>query len=160
MSSATNGPIINDIMKCTEPTIIEGGLAVDDRGQLSFANNLAGFEIKRFYQVHNHQQGFVRAWHGHTTESKLVWVIQGAIILRTISIQDTIPPVHSPKFVLSFSKPQLLFIPKGYYNGFKTLTQDTSVMFFSNKTLAESKNDDIRLPWNHAGSDTWDIEQR
>ena len=36
-----------------EPTLILGGFAVDDRGQLSFVNGF-GFEaVRRFYMVEN-----------------------------------------------------------------------------------------------------------
>ena len=49
----------------SEPLLIEGGLAVDDRGEVRFVNGF-GFEgVKRFYAVSNHQPGFVRAWHAH-----------------------------------------------------------------------------------------------
>jgi len=57
-----------------QPKIIEGGLSVDDRGQLSCVNgfDFKDSKIRRFYTVSNHQQGFVRAWHGHKFESKYV----------------------------------------------------------------------------------------
>ena len=54
----------------TEPTLIDGGLSVDDRGQVAFANGFDFEGVKRFYLVSNHRQGFVRAWHAHRREAK------------------------------------------------------------------------------------------
>lgn len=64
------------------------------------------------------------------------------------------------KFVLSSEKPSILYIPPGYANGFKTLTEDTILMFFSTSTLEESKGDDIRFDWDYFGCDFWKAEQR
>jgi dTDP-4-dehydrorhamnose 3,5-epimerase len=143
-----------------EPRIINGGLAVDDRGQLSFLNDLGGFKIKRFYMVENHRQGFVRAWHGHRKERKLVFVTQGAALLRAIKMDTEDVSDEGFAHVLSGQKPQAFYIPNGYYNGFKTLTQDTKVIFFSDRTLEESKDDDFRKPFDHFGLDIWNIKQR
>ena len=63
-----------------EPKIISGGLAVDDRGVVSFINDFNFSNVKRFYQVENHRQGFIRAWHGHKKEGKYVYVCQGSAL--------------------------------------------------------------------------------
>jgi len=153
-----------------QPKIIEGGLAVDVRGQLSFINDLEGFVPKRFYIVQNHQQGYIRAFHGHQTEAKMVYIFQGAALFYLIKTEDfeiqlkkkdlspadwVLAPV---KYILSDRKPQALFIPPGYFNGFKTLTADTKLMFLSSKTLIEAKGDDFRIPWDIASSKIWDID--
>ena len=57
--------------------LLNGGLAVDDRGQVSFVNDFHFENVKRFYMVSNHKQGFIRAWHGHKNESKYVSVVSG-----------------------------------------------------------------------------------
>ena len=66
-------------------------------------------------------------------------LVIGAVNLKTEEIQ---------KFVLSEYDPKILYIPAGYANGFKTLTDNTQLIFFSTSTLEESKNDDIRFPFN------------
>ena len=45
------------------PQLIEGGLAVDDRGEVGFINDFNFDRVKRFYWVSNHISGFIRAWH-------------------------------------------------------------------------------------------------
>ncbi len=130
-----------------KPYLIEGGLAVDDRGQVVFVNDFDFKGVKRFYSVSNHTAGFVRAWHGHKKEAKYVLVPQGAAILGAVAIDNWDNPskeleVH--RFVLAAQKPSILYIPAGYANGFMTLTSDTQLMFFSTSSLEESKGDDFR----------------
>ena len=49
-----------------KPTIIEGNIFIDDRGELSFFNTFNDFnKIKRMYIVSNHKSHFIRAWHAH-----------------------------------------------------------------------------------------------
>jgi dTDP-4-dehydrorhamnose 3,5-epimerase len=144
-----------------KPILIEGGLAVDDRGELRFVNEFKFDGVKRFYIVNNHQAGFVRAWHAHRREAKYVFVSRGAAIVAVVEIDDWEKPspnseVH--RFVLSAVKPSILYIPPGYANGFKTLTADTQLIFFSTATLEESRGDDIRYDvyyWN-----PWQIVER
>jgi dTDP-4-dehydrorhamnose 3,5-epimerase len=144
--------------------LTNSGFAVDDRGRVAFCNNLEGFEIKRFYQVTNHRQGFVRAWHGHQFEQKLVYVVEGAVVLKLVpagrgmGLRQDRGKIKT--FNLSADKPQAILVPQHYYNGFKTLTPSTKVMFFSDRTLEESMKDDYRQPWDHFGDGIWHILQR
>lgn len=121
--------------------IIEGGLSVDDRGTVSFVNDFDFKGVKRFYLVSNHSKGFIRAWHGHRKEAKYVLVVKGSVLFKIRSMEDG--GVES--VVLSDKSPRVLYIPPGNYNGFKTLTDDAQIMFFSTATLEESLGDDTRL---------------
>ncbi len=137
------------------PVLIAGGLAADDRGELTFVNDFHFDGVKRFYTVSNHRQGFVRAWHGHRREAKYVMAVAGAAVVGAVAVDDWTNPSagrHVDRFVLSAHKPAVLYIPPGYANGFMSLTQDLKLMFFSTSTLEESKSDDIRFD-----SRLWDI---
>lgn len=145
----------------SKPRLIEGETRIDDRGQLSFVNDFSFDDVKRFYVVSNHQAGFVRAWHAHRHETKYVFVLQGAAIVGAVQIDDWKTPsrdseVHS--FVLSADKPTVLCIPSGFANGFKSLTTDTQVAFFSTATIEESQDDDIRFDSRYW--DIWDVVER
>ena len=134
--------------------IYNGGLAIDDRGTVTFCNDFDFKGVKRFYMVQNHAKGFIRAWHGHKKEAKYVLVVRGAIKIATVPMGTDEISTH----ILSANKPQILFIPAGHYNGFMTLTDDAQVMFFSTVTMEEAKDDDFRL-----SADTWEafeVEQR
>ena len=60
--------------------VIDGGLAVDDRGTLTFANSFDFAGVKRFYQVENFSTETIRAFHGHKKEGKYVYGARGSAI--------------------------------------------------------------------------------
>ena len=145
----------------SEPRLIKGGLAVDDRGQVSFVNDFDFDGVKRFYAVENHRQGFIRAWHAHKKEAKYVMVVKGAALIGAVAIDDWDNPSKDAKVhrhVLSERSPSVLFIPAGYANGFMSLAEDTKILFFSTSTLEESLGDDIRYDARHW--DPWTVEER
>jgi dTDP-4-dehydrorhamnose 3,5-epimerase len=145
----------------SEFTNIPGGKAFDDRGSLSFINDLDLSIFRRFYIVENHAQGFVRAWHGHKKEAKAVVVVAGAALVAAVKIDNWEKPskdLDVQRVVLSAEKPGALLIPAGYANGFMTLTEGAKVMFLSTSTLDESAGDDFRFDANYWNP--WQIEAR
>jgi len=128
--------------------LIQGGVAVDDRGSVRFVNDFNFNDVKRFYQVQNHKQGFIRAWHGHRHEGKYVYVVSGSALIGAANMDTQVVD----KYVLSSQSPKVLFIPAGHANGFKTLEENTIILFFSTSDLNSSLNDDIRFPY-----DKWNI---
>jgi dTDP-4-dehydrorhamnose 3,5-epimerase-like enzyme len=150
-------------MSDNEVHLITGDLAVDDRGVVRFVNDFDFAGVKRFYMVENHQAGFIRAWHAHRREGKYVLVVQGAAIVAAVKIEDWANPPHdSPvhRYVLSAHKPAVLWIPRGYANGFKSLTADTKLILFSTSTLEESRGDDVRWDPGWFGDDVWAVTER
>ena len=146
------------------PFLITGNLATDDRGILRFVNEFNFENVKRFYMVENHVVGFIRAWHAHRHEAKYVFVVEGAALVAAVRVpvDELVPSIEVAdltRYVLSAAKPSVLYIPPGFANGFKTLTADTKVMFFSTATIAESLNDDIRWPASYLRG-VWDVEER
>jgi|LakMenE01Jun11ns_1017448.scaffolds.fasta_scaffold9339943_1 dTDP-4-dehydrorhamnose 3,5-epimerase-like enzyme len=145
----------------TEPTVIKGGSATDDRGNLSFINNLVVSNFKRFYTVQNHKSGFIRAWHGHLKESKALIVLKGSAIIGAVKMTDTKNPDKSEKvsrFVLTSSSPAAVFVPKGFANGFMTLTEEAIILIFSSSELRDSLEDDFRFEYDYWNP--WTIEPR
>jgi len=143
------------------PRLIQGGVAVDDRGQVAFVNEFDFQGIKRFYLVSNHAAGFIRAWHAHRREGKYVLAASGSAIVGAVAIDNWEQPSRAAevrRYVLSALKPALLYIPPGYANGFKSLTRDTRLMFFSTSTLEESAGDDIRYDSRYW--DIWNVAER
>ena len=144
-----------------EPKLIEGDLAIDDRGSLSFVNDFTFDGIRRFYVVSNHRAGFVRAWHGHRREAKYVAALTGCAIVAGVEVDNWANPSKSllvHRYVLSADKPAVLHIPPGFANGFMMLTADTKLVFFSTFSVAESRQDDVRFDayyWN-----PWQVTER
>lgn len=133
-----------------ETRIINGGLSIDDRGSVTFVNDFDFLNVKRFYVVENHRSGFIRAWHGHEREGKYVFVVNGTALIGAVKMDDD----SAKKFILSDRNPKVLYIPPGYANGFKTLEENTKIIFYSTSTLQDSLSDDIRFPY-----DKWNIWQ-
>jgi dTDP-4-dehydrorhamnose 3,5-epimerase-like enzyme len=144
-----------------EPKLVEGGIAVDDRGTLLFANDFLLSDFKRMYVVKNHSPKFVRAWHGHRFETKAIFVAEGTAVIGAVKVDDWEAPSKDlpvKRVVLSSLKPSIFVIPPGYANGIMTLSTNTTVCVFSSSTLSESMADDVRFParfW-----DIWTIEER
>ena len=136
------------------PLLLEGGLSVDDRGEVGFVNEFDMNSVRRFYSVCNHRTGLVRAWHGHKKEKKFITVVNGAAIVAAVLIDNWQNPskdLYIHRYVLSAKKPSVLFIPNGYANGSMTLKENTKLIVFSSSTLEESEGDDIRFEadyWN------------
>ncbi|MFX0005711.1 MAG: NAD-dependent epimerase/dehydratase family protein [Promethearchaeota archaeon] len=143
--------------------LIKGGVAVDDRGSLNFANDFNFYGVKRFYQVQNFSTSTIRAFHGHLNEAKYVFVSKGSAIVAVVMLDDIKSPSKNQKvnrYVLSERDPQVLFIPPRYANGFKPLEEDTRIIFFSTSSLEESKGDDYRFPADYWGNEIWEVENR
>jgi dTDP-4-dehydrorhamnose 3,5-epimerase-like enzyme len=128
--------------------LILGGISVDDRGSVRFVNDFKFEGVKRFYQVENHSKGFIRAWHGHKKEGKYVYVPSGTALIGVVDMETE----KIEKFILSSKSPRVLYVPPNHFNGFKSLEDNTVILFFSTSSLEESLGDDIR-----ESHDKWDI---
>lgn len=146
-----------------EPKTLDGNLSIDDRGSVRFVNDFDFAGVKRFYQVENFDQNIIRAFHGHMREAKYAYVVSGSVLICVVPIDHKINPSKKAKvqrFVLSSQKPSVLYIPPAHANGFKSLTDDAKIIFFSTSSLEESKGDDFRFPHNYWGEKIWTVENR
>ncbi len=147
----------------SNPQLLKGGLAVDDRGQVTFVNDFDFKDVKRCYMVENFSINTIRAWHGHQKEGKYVFVVSGSAIVAAVKMDNLETPDKNNevnRFILSDRQPSILYIPAGYANGFKSLEADTKIIFFSTSSLEESKGDDYRFPVDYWGNDVWSVENR
>ncbi len=148
-------------MTVEEPRLIEGKLSADDRGEVAFVNGFTFEGVRRFYSVSNFQSRFIRAWHAHKLEAKYVTVVRGAALVACVAIDDWEHPSSDlpvKRVVLTERLPAVLYVPRGYANGFMTLTEGAKLIFFSTASLEESASDDYRFDprtW-----DCWSIPER
>ena len=133
------------------------GFAADDRGILIFNNELdmVAEGIKRFYVVKDFKPGTIRAWHEHTYERKWIIALTGSVLVGVVA-----PIVNEVliRKVLTAGFPEMISVPRGCANGLMSLEPHTTVLIFSDRTIEESKTDDIRHPydkWN-----IWNVENR
>ena len=167
------------------PELMQAGMFVDDRGVMQFINEFPeDFNLKRIYTVENFNTGYVRAWHGHLKESKMVFVTKGSAKIVLFRIDTLYTSLYNIKkddwtdtdefnaqtldvvinrsatpYILSDKNPKLLYIPKHYANGIVSLEPDTKIIVFSNVTLEEAKTDDYRIPAS-IGRDVFNTEER
>ena len=147
--------MIKKIIKLDIPYLIKGSAVKDEKGSVSFVNDFDFPRIKRFYVIDIKTEGIIRAWHGHRREVKYAFAVSGKALVGAANIDNWKNPSRKSKvynFLLSSKKPAILYIPKGYANGFKSLTNNTKLIFFSKHTLEQSKKDDIRFDAKY-----WDI---
>ncbi len=143
------------------PSLIEGAISVDDRGDLSYVNDFNFKNIRRYYMVRNHVRGFVRAWHAHRREAKYATVVSGAVLFGAVQVDNWEEPSKDTapfRYILTEKKPAILFIPAGYANGFMALTEDARIIFYSTSSLIESQSDDVRYDARYW--DIWNIIER
>lgn len=144
-------------MEINKIKTITGAVATDDRGSVRFVNEFDFANVKRFYQVQNHKQGFIRAWHAHEREAKYVYAAAGSALIGAVPLSHMLeikngaqPDFESKIFktIISANKPQIVYIPPGYANGFKSLEKNTILQFFSTSSLDDSLGDDIRFDYD------------
>ena len=117
----------------TTPQIIPGASHTDHRGTISFINDFKFEGVNRFYTIHHPDTDIVRAWQGHTTESKYYYPVKGSWVIAWVKMD-----FHKPEkewetdFVkLNADDNKIIFLPPGYANGFKALEKDSIIIGFS-----------------------------
>ena len=143
------------------PKLIKGGRVFDNRGSLTFNNDLNFNEIKRFYIVHNFSANFIRAWHGHLSESKVIKCIKGTFQVSAVKLDDVNKPNKNNEvknFFLNENDQDYLFIPPGYANGSMSLETNSKLLIFSNSKLEDSIKDDYRFDYDYWNP--WEIQSR
>lgn len=128
-------------------TLINGGISVDYRGQISHVNNLDMSEIERFYVIYQKDTSIIRAWHAHQYEKKWFYAIKGSFTTAFVKIDNwehPSPDLKPEVFHLSATESKVLYIPEGYANGIKAEEPDSILMVFSNKILSKAVNDSWR----------------
>lgn len=133
------------------PQLIEGGSFEDHRGRLDFVNDFDAAPIKRVYFSTNANTEFIRAWQGHKIESRWFMCVKGSFKVKLIKIEDYENPPVAPdiyEFILDEDKPNILYIPNSFVNGFQSLKDDSKLLIMSNFGLGENPNDDFRFTLN------------
>jgi len=139
------------------PEVFDVSMHQDDRGFVyCVRDNLLEDMIQRTYIVENHSKGMVRAWHGHRRGDTYMHVLRGTVKLAAMNMNNDDDIVTA---VLTERKPQLFYIPTGFYNGAVSLTDNTKILVYSTLTFEQSKKDDHRLDWK-VNANIWRVENR
>ena len=141
------------VLSSMDPIFFESNSSSDERGTVSFTNDLNLQKAVRTYKVENSQLKTVRAWHGHKVEEKWVNVEQGEFLVCVVKVDDFNSPSKNSEIQTYKMSPKdgFLYIPPNFANGAMNLTEDNAIRYYSSSTLEESLNDDFRFE-----SDYWD----
>lgn len=129
-----------------------GNRSVDDRGEISFNNEINLLGVERYYIIENHNSNFIRAWHGHKKEEKYIRCIRGVFQVSVVKIDNFENPSKKLKvqtWYLSEKSPDLLYIPGGYANGTRSLEKKSQLLIFSNYSTKKSLKDDYRFSYDY-----------
>ena len=130
------------------PQLIKGGIYTDQRGQISFVNDMKFDAIERFYIISNSVEKPLRAWQGHKIDNKYFYCIQGSIRVHFVKIDNWNSPSRDLKVesvVLSASESNVLHIPEGYANAIESLEEGSKLISFSTLPLNRTAEDDVRF---------------
>jgi dTDP-4-dehydrorhamnose 3,5-epimerase-like enzyme len=135
--------------------IIVGGIFSDHRGSLFRVNEFDMSFVKRFYILENDSLNPNRAWQAHQKESKWFYVVKGSFLIGLVQPDNWENPsrnLHIEKIILSETESKLLYVPPGYANGLKALEANAKLMVFSNFTIQDAANDNLKFDLN-----TWQL---
>ncbi|RYH74573.1 hypothetical protein EVU94_06020 [Flavobacteriaceae bacterium 144Ye] len=131
--------------------LIKGNNFTDDRGTVHFVNDFSMESVVRLYEISPKDTSIIRAWQAHKEECKWFYCTKGSFKVNVVKIDDFESPSEDltvNSFELNASHPEVLFIPGGYANGFKAISENSKLMVFSNFGLDASKQDDYRYDTN------------
>ncbi len=135
-----------------KPTLIKGDSSFDNRGSLSFINDLNLKDIKRYYLVKNYKSQMIRAWHAHKNEFKIIICIKGSFQVSAVRVTNFKNPSKEMKvynFFINENKSECVFIPKKFANGLMSLEDKSELIIFSNVLLDKSLKDDYRFKYDY-----------
>jgi len=134
-----------------EPIHYKAETFTDERGQLSFFNDLNLEKFKRIYFITHNNTKVIRAWQGHKNEAKLFKVINGVFVLAYVKLDNLTNPSYNltaKHIVLEANKNEFLYVPPGYANGLKALEKNSTLQVCSTLKLEDSLKDKVRFEPN------------
>lgn len=133
------------------PFFIQGGFHEDERGRLNFFNEFDFSHIKRMYYTEHFSTSVIRAWQAHKIECRWFLCVQGSFTVKLVKIDDFETPANTLKvqdFELNDKESSILYIPKGYANGFQAQEDNSKLMIFSDYVFGVNPNDQVRFDKN------------
>lgn len=128
--------------------VFTGGTHTDNRGTLSYFNDLDLSPVKRFYKIEHPDMNIVRGWQGHQHEKKWFHVIAGLFKIVLVKPDNWKFPSLNLKFEeykLDAQANVVLHVPGGYASGIQASRPNSVMIIFSDFSAQESLNDDFRF---------------
>ena len=132
--------------------IIEGEIFNDHRGTIQSVNALDMVDVKRLYFIENLNTGVIRGWHGHQTEKKWFYCVDGAFTMAFVKIDNWEAPSHTlkPEIIrLSEKESRIVAVPEGYANCLRADIPGSKLLVLSGRTYPECLDDSWRYKPNY-----------
>ena len=148
-----------------QPKVIDLIQHVDDRGYLYEIIHGSDDFMDKFGQVYvvgNPARGAIRAFHAHDELVDYFHIVKGSakFVLFKREEGTEINPDKSQVFVLTERKPQLLIVPSGWYHGWMSLEDNTTMISTSNREYNKDNPDEHRISPYVLGEDIWKVKAK
>ena len=122
----------------SQPQLINGGAAIDDRGEVQFNNELDLTSVKRMYSVSNKSLEFKRGWQGHMIEQRWFTSIIGKFEIHLVNLENfSNNKSYHFKYLLNDAQPQTLYVPPGYMSCIQATSIDNKLLIFADYKMDE-----------------------
>lgn len=126
-------------------TMIQGGIAKDERGAIRFVNDFDMTLVKRFYIIKNADTELIRGWRAHRIEQRWFYVLSGGFQVDLVKIDDWESPdplLPVVKLQLKAAEMQVLHVPAGYGTAFRALEPESEILVYADYPLSHAPMDD------------------
>ncbi len=130
------------------PKLITGAIHKDLRGSLSYNNDFDLQSIRRMYLISNANTSLKRGWQGHLVESRWFQPVLGAFKIDVVLLTSDQSVARHEKFEIHAKKCEVLHVPPGYATCITSLTDENSLMVYSDYQLG-AVEDDHRFDIGH-----------
>ncbi|MDM1295927.1 WxcM-like domain-containing protein [Sphingobacterium sp. N143] len=128
-----------------ELSIIQGGIAKDERGQIRFVNEFDMSLVKRFYIIRNADTKLVRGWRAHRIEQRWFYVLSGSFNVDLVKIDNwdsPDPSLYIKNVILRAADMQIFHVPPGYGTAFRALDANSELLVYADYPVTHTPMDD------------------
>lgn len=136
----------------SELSIIQGGVAKDQRGQIRFVNEFDMSLVKRFYIIKNADTELVRGWRAHRIEQRWFYVLSGSFKVGLVKIDNWGAPDQSlpiENVILNAVDMKVLHVPVGYGTAFRALEAESELLVYADYPVTHASLDDYTWKFDY-----------
>lgn len=129
----------------------KGGRFEDQRGVITYNNDIDLSPVKRIYTIENSELSFVRGWQGHKIERRWFCSARGRFEIAVVEIDNfeaPDPTLPVKKYIITDQELTYLALPPGYMTAIRALDVHSKLLVMSDFSLGEVQ-DEYRLDSNY-----------
>lgn len=136
-------------------SVIQGGIAKDERGQIRFVNDFDMSLVKRFYIIKNVDTKQIRGWRAHRIEQRWFYVLSGSFNIDLVEIDNwdnPSPSLFIQNIMIQASDMKVLHVPAGYGTAFRALEADSELLVYADYPVTHAPLDDYTWRFDYFNS--------